>query len=469
MKRALAAVFGTCLIIVSIFGAASCYVGFRDSLDIADYKTTEREDGLADIELLRDGISQLSENQAAYAEGVAAYEQGLIDYKNGQAELEAGTLAVEEGKAQLASGYAQYYAGKQTYNDSLATYNAGVQTIEDNTQAYNDGKEQLSSAKPIYSLVKPISEAYANSGLDLPITGALVGIIDEKVISAYEDGQDQINQYENGVAELEAGSVALADGKAQLDSAAYQLGQGKQSVSEGEQQLAEGQAALDAAAIQLEEGAEQLAVYEDGEKQIADGLDTLYSIEPVYSQDGDEIRVPDVASRLDDDFTYLELDASGESVVMNGVEYLDLDASLELCQAGVDFIEEQTTDVKAEVIHRIVLYVIAGIACILGLAAGVASFVGLMRRDSKRTGMVPGCIAALLAVCANVYGIFTRYAGYTYPLENGTYVGRTQMIAVILLAIAAVLFAASAFVIKTGETAGEYAASGSETFVSGKA
>ena len=56
-----------------------------------------------------------------------------------------------------------------------------------------------------------------------------------------------------------------------------------------------------------------------------------------------------------------------------------------------------------------------------------------------------GMIVAILAIGANVYGLISHYAGYTYPLEDGSYSGNLQFIAAITIAAAAILFAVAAY------------------------
>jgi X-X-X-Leu-X-X-Gly heptad repeat protein len=106
-----------------------------------------------------------------------------------------------------------------------------------------------------------------------------------------EDGQAQIKQYE--------------DGQQQLASAAQQLQEGQQSLASGKTTLVNGYSQynagvdqLNAGAAKLASGKAQLSVYEDGEDQVAAGLDTLIAQEPIMSHDGKTVVVESIASRL---------------------------------------------------------------------------------------------------------------------------------------------------------------------------
>ncbi len=373
---------------VCLFVLVACGFGVQDALSIADYKTQERKDGLAAIDMLADGVGQLTDNEETYLAGVETYEEGLATYQAGQAN----------------------------YSSGLATYYAGKQQIDDNTQAYNDGKQQLEDYETIYNISKTLTDSYNESGLDLPITGKIMGLLEDKVITTYEDGQAQIKTYEDGLVQLQEGQVALASGAAQL--------------AQGEQDLADGKA--------------QLAVFEDGEQQVAEGVDTLIGLtQTIYRHNGKDVAVLGVAERLGDDYTCYTLDETGATAQKNGVDYLDFDACMLVAETGRQYIEDQTVDVTNEVLGRIIVTALAGIAALLGLIAAVLGIFG-----KTKAPMVLGIIAACMAIGANVVGMFTRYAGYTYPLKDGAYAGKLQLAAFILLALAAVTFMIVAIIVK---------------------
>ena len=51
-----------------------------------------------------------------------------------------------------------------------------------------------------------------------------------------------------------------------------------------------------------------------------------------------------------------------------------------------------------------------------------------------------GIITAVLTVGCNIFGLLTRYHGYTYPLKDGSYSGTLQLIAIITFALVSVVF-----------------------------
>ena len=57
------------------------------------------------------------------------------------------------------------------------------------------------------------------------------------------------------------------------------------------------------------------------------------------------------------------------------------------------------------------------VAAVLGIIGGILGLVG------KKGAFVLGIITAVLAVGCNIFGLLTRYHGYTYPLKDGTYSG----------------------------------------------
>ena len=126
----------------------------------------------------------------------------------------------------------------QTYNESYAQYEAGAAALAENSEAYEAGKSQLESSEGAYNAAKNFTDAYESSGLNLIITGAVSDALKDNVISPYEQGREQLAQYEQGVTQLGEAQTALADGKAALDSAGYQLAAGASSLAAGEEEIA---------------------------------------------------------------------------------------------------------------------------------------------------------------------------------------------------------------------------------------
>lgn len=433
----------------------SCAFGASEAMSIGRYKyDKERVEGLEQIQVLEDGLLLLSENEEAYLTGLAEYEAGLEAYAAGIVELEEGRETLAAGKATLSSGYSQYYAGVAEYQSGLAEYEAGRQLIEDNTDAYNEGKQQLEDYAAIYSVSKAVTNAYEESGLDLAVAGAVTGMLQEKVIDVYEDGLAQIQEYEDGLAQLEAGEAELAAGRARLSGTEAQLAAGESAVAAGESSVAAGEAELAAGAESLVSGRAQLAEFEDGSARAAEGMETLMHTGPIYCHNGENIAVEGVAHRLGGGgglpllgvyadaadtgtFSYWEMDESGNIAVKNGARYLNLEACLAACEAGREFIADQVADATREVINRLIVYGAGALSALVCLAA---SLVWLRGRRTK-LALILASAAGVLAVGANIVGAFTDYAGYTYPLENGTYSGTLQFVSLAAFAIIVPVFA----------------------------
>ena len=84
---------------------------------------------------------------------------------------------------------------------------------------------------------------------------------------------------------------------------------------------------------------------------------------------------------------------------------------------------------------RFVLYLALAITSLLAIVSASLALAG------KRISSVLGIITAALALVCNVFGIATRYHGYTYPLKDGTYSGTLQLVGIILFTVIAVAFA----------------------------
>lgn len=411
------------LIAACLFSLFAGVKGFNDFKAIEEYKTQEKTEGLANIDTGIDGINQLKENEETYLNGYGTYTAGLASYA-------AGQQALAEGAAKLNAGEAQYKAGQQTLADGKAQYAAGKEKLDANTDAYNEGKQKLALAEGLVG----INDAL---GMNDPL-----GLKDQ-----ITDGKAQLKEYEDGQQQLSEAATSISAGEAQLSAAGTQLKKGYADYQAGQSALASG-------AAQLADGKQQLSVFEEGENQVAAGMMTLLQTGPIYRHDGTTIAVEGVASRLglSDDPTTEEMEAAiyaknddGSVKVVNGVNYLNFDNCMKICKAGQQFIADQTDDVTAELMSRVILYMVMFLTSLLGAIAGIkgADAAYAPRRLEGTTFM--GMIVAILAIGANVYGLISHYAGYTYPLEDGSYSGNLQFIAAITIAAAAILFAVAAY------------------------
>lgn len=449
MKRsALTTVISILLIAVSLFGLAAAGFGIKDGLAIKKYKEDDAK--AADVVgQLEEAIALLKENEQAYLDGIGAYSKGLKDY-------EAGQIAYNEGKAELSKGYMDYEAGKAALEEGRKQVAEGQAQIDANTQAYNEGKALLSKIEPLMPMLNKYIELRDNGigaipgmssweGFDsaqawfvsvVRPLGARLGLTipdDVTDFPAYmqqmvAEGQAKLKEYEDGLAALEAGKAQIAAGEAALREAEAMLAQGEKELAAGAQELAAGAAKLAAGKADLE-------TFEGGMALVDEYTMTCFKNEPIYRHNGD-MAVPGPEQRLGEDFDWYKYDENGELVTLrNGEPYLDLDKCLVVCTHFRQSVADHVADVTHELYMRLGLYIALIIAGVLGIIAGIMGLAG------KGAAVTLGLITAALLIACNIFGLCTRYLGYTYPLKDGTYSGTLQLVALLVFAAAAIVFA----------------------------
>ncbi len=449
MKRsALTTVISILLIAVSLFGLAAAGFGIKDGLAIKKYKEDDAKS--ADVVgQLEEAIALLKENEQAYLDGIGAYSKGLKDY-------EAGQIAYDEGKAELSKGYMDYEAGKAALEEGRKQVAEGQAQIDANTQAYNEGKALLSKIEPLMPMLNKYVELRDNGvgmipgmstwyGFDsaqawfmsvVRPLGAQLGLTIPDDVTDFPkymqnmvaEGQAKLKEYEDGLAALEAGKAQIAAGEAALREAEAMLAQGEKELAAGAQELAAGAAKLAAGKADLE-------TFEGGMALVDEYTMTCFKNEPIYRHNGD-MAVPGSEQRLGEDFDWYKYDENGELVTLrNGEPYLDLDKCLVVCTHFRQSVADHIADVTHELYMRLALYVALIIAGILGIIAGIMGLAG------KGAAVTLGLITAALLIACNIFGLCTRYLGYTYPLKDGTYSGTLQLIALLIFAAAAAVFA----------------------------
>ena len=420
MKKSALSVISIILIIVSLFGLVAAGFGIRDGLAIKKYKEDDAK-ATDVVGQLEEAIALLKENEQAYLDGIGAYSKGLSEYTAGKQAYDEGKAALEAGRKQLAEGQAQIDANTQAYNEGkallrkiqpLMPYLNQYISLRDNGVAGIPGMSKwygFSSAQAWFvSVVRPVG---ARLGLSIPADVTDFPAYMQKMVA---EGQAMLKQYEDGLAALEAGKAKLAQGEAEL--------------AEGEKKLAEGEA-------QLAEGRAQLETFENGMALVDEYTMVCYKNEPIYRHNGD-MAVPGPEQRLGEDFDWRKYDENGELVTLrSGEPYLDLDKCLVVCASFRESVAEHVADVTHELYMRLVLYVALILAGVLGIIAGSLGLAG------KGAAVTLGLITAALLIACNIFGLCTRYLGYTYPLKDGTYSGTLQLIALLVFAAAAAVFA----------------------------
>lgn len=446
-KSALTTIISILLIAVSLFGLAAAGFGVKDGLAIKKYKEDDAK--AADIVgQLEEAIAALKENEQAYLDGIGAYSKGLSDYAAGQS-------AYNEGKAALAKGYMDYEAGKAALEEGKRQVAEGQAQIDANTQAYNEGKELLSKIEPLMPMLNKYVELRDNGvgmipgmstwyGFDsaqawfvsvVRPLGAQLGLTIPDDVTDFPkymqnmvaEGQAKLKEYEDGLAALEEGKAQVAAGEAALRDAETQLAQGEKELAAGAQELAAGAAKLAAGKADLE-------TFEGGMALVDEYAMTCFKSEPIYRHNGD-MAVPGPEQRLGEDFDWYKYDENGQLVTLrNGEPYPDLDKCLIVCTHFRQSVADHVADVTHELYMRLGLYIALALAGILGLIAGILGLAG------KGSAAVLGVITAALLIASNIFGLCTRYLGYTYPLKDGTYSGTLQLIALLIFAATAVVF-----------------------------
>ncbi len=441
-KSALTTIISILLIVAGVFGLVVAGFGVKDGLAIKQYKEDDAK--AADVVgELEKAIGLLKENEAAYLEGVGAYSKGLSDYS-------AGQKAYNSGKAELNQGYMDYEAGKKALAEGKAKLAEGQAKIDANTQAYNEGKAMLAKIEPLMpylnqyiqfrdgtigklpgfdnaqawfvGIVRPIA---ARAGLEIPADVTDFPAYMNQMVAA---GKAQLKEYEDGLAQLEAGKAEIAAGEAALKAAEKQL-------ADGEAQLAAGANELAAGAAKLAAGKADLETFEGGMALVDEYTMTCYKNSPIYRHNG-AMAVPGPEQRLGSDFDWKKYDENGELMTLRtGDPYLDLDQCLVVCKSFRESVADHVADVTNELTMRFVLYLALAITSLLAIVSASLALAG------KRISAVLGIITAALALVCNVFGIATRYHGYTYPLKDGTYSGTLQLVGIILFTVVAVAFA----------------------------
>lgn len=388
MKRVLLMICSLLLVCACVFGLFACVAGVKDILAIKEYKLADSAMAEEGIATARDGIAQLKENEATYIDGCV-----------------------------------QYMDGKQL--------------IADNTQAYNEGKETLATIEPLMPYIDTYQEL--RNGTIAKIPGfdtaqawfaAIVKPVGAQLGLELPDDVTDLPAYID---------TMVADGKAQLKQ--YEDGQ-----------------------VQLVEADGLLSQFEDGEKQLAAGMVQLQdSMTAGVTRSGKQV-TPSLTEMLGEDFDFYQRDDNGNiKKSARGLELLDLDKCIEECDAATEYLAISGDDTEGELYGRLAAFGMAAVAAILGIIAGIFGIVAAITGGVK-TGKTLGIISALLAVGANVVGIIIGYNDYAYQLRNlvdqatatpeelanieYTYCGDLQYKALIILAIAAVLFVIFASIAK---------------------
>lgn len=441
------------MVLACLFMLFAGVLGIRDVLKEKNDGEKEKAETLESLDTLKAGVEQLEAKRQdyeagklAYDEGTAAYEQGKSDYAKGQSDLTAGISEYNDGKNTLSAGKAEYAAGMKEYNEKLAAYEYSLANkaalIDKNTADYiaanadsvnalieqnmpqgvdvavkQQLEPQIQQQLEAYKAANPEATDEQLTAAEAQIREAVYGGYYDAVkaqIEASPEAMAQIKalvteQVHAGVKQQVAAQVeaSLTDaqkqleaGKAKLDAAAKEIAAGEKKLSAAESEIAAGRQKLKDAAEQLTDaekqladGKKQLETFEDGQAQVDAGYETLMKNEKIAAKVNDE-----------------------------GMDALD---------AGYLVVDESTAETTEDLVTRSVYIGLSMLAALIGIIAVVMASKG--RRVSIISGIMLLCMAA--AIILGVIRSFNEH-----PL---------QMAAMLVSALAAVMFAVSEMKSKT--------------------
>ena len=181
-------------------------------------------------------------------------------------------------------------------------------------------------------------------------------------------------------------------------------------------------------------------MFEGGQQQIADALDLVIGTETYRNAEG-KAQVKSIASRLGKDFTYWRLDENGEIVVLNDEPVVDLEKAALVVQAGRDFVDDTTEVVTAEIVTRVILTIVAALACLAGVAAAILGLCAVSGA-SATLGVIAFALSLGGIIAINLFG------GNEYPMSRivGSEVTGLVLLTMAAVAVAAVINTVMAFI-----------------------
>ena len=352
-------------------------------------------DGLADVNEQVNGKSSKLKNKLL---------PGLKQFNAAATSKKVDKLT--EGQNNIAGGVATIASG--VLNNS--TLRAGVKNAM-GSKALVLLRRYSGGSSPAYSK----NSNFAKFESQMDSNPGLISILQKARKFLGNTRADGLSTYNDGLAKLKAGRAQYAQGLADYEAAPAKLEAGRLALEEGRQKLADGRKELAA-------GKEKLAEYEDGERQVRDGLATLMA-----------------SDRYADLETILER-RNGDDNFDDADKHLNIPEGLDAVGTGREYQADTGAVVTKELTGRI-------LGSGLGLGAAViALLAALLSLMKKYKG------AAALAVATAAVGIGGMIAGNNAGMEMssiaGSNMGATPMVAAGILAVVAALFSIVHFTAK---------------------
>ena len=447
MKKVLIRIFSAALMLVCVVGLVFGGVNIKSILEAKDFWEGVKAEALENFDAADAGIAQLKENETKYVEGVETADQGKRALNEGGAQLAVNQPLFQENEAALAAGhatyeqkYAEYQAGLQKLEEGRATLAAGEKMLAENKQAYDEGKATLARVQPLYNICIDHKNRYEaklaeyNAALEAGETAkanalkiqvdilkgiyeaGVEGMTMQDIVAQYETGLSQIQAYEEGMRQVEqgradiaAGEAAAAEAQKQLEAAKAMLDEKDVLLEEARGKLNDGIARYENGKKALMDGLQQLAVFEGGQAQIAEGLNTIIGTDTYYYENEEPI-ISSIASRLGENYNFYKLDENGQVLVLNEEQAVDLDRASEVVAAGRAFLQDSELAVTHECMGRAYASILLILGSLAGLAAGILGFTG-----KKKGAFITCAVGAVLAVAGLAVDLIMN--PYGYPLS----------------------------------------------------
>lgn len=214
----------------------------------------------------------------AYAE-ITENENKLL---SAQEEIESGKEKLQQGKKQYEQGLKSYEAeikaGELSISNGKEELVKAQEDLDKQKENLNIGKEKLAEAKTLLDNTK---QALLAQGIDPEQD--ISNIEDSTVIPLVTQYKQGKKQYEEQLAVINDGEKQIQEGQNQLDNAKEQLSKGEKELQEGKVQ---GKAELAKAKEQLEVSQQTLA---NGEAEIKENIQKLLDAKEEVKKEQDKI------------------------------------------------------------------------------------------------------------------------------------------------------------------------------------
>lgn len=249
-------------------------IKYRDGKEEFERETKKARSELTDAKIkLDDAKSKIETGKKDYEDGLKKFNDEIT---KAEAELKDAESELAEAKKELDDGYKEYNTGLEKYNKEISDAEKELADaklkLDDARTELDDGWKEYNEGIETYDREIANAENEIRTG-EIELENAKKSIEDGKLrIASEEDNLRRgWQQYNSGLAELEAQRPALEQAKAQLDGAQAQIDAGYDEINGQENSLNTQKNQLLGQKAQLEGGiAEQDAVINNPESSDED-------------------------------------------------------------------------------------------------------------------------------------------------------------------------------------------------------